>query len=229
MNLRMSFFTYIKRLAFLLAWSPILLSQTANNSAAQMLETHVAVEGQQYCQNDPHLYTVYLKVHLTVTNRSTVPIIIARKVKIPAVQVSKTAEDAIGGKFVYNPDPYEISARPQKPIKFGSTPDPDRFVILGPTEKYELDEWTGVLADLSGSKVDESGIFSGKYVARAVVNTWPYPNNPTAATVEAWRRFGQLTDGIMKSDFFPVDFPAAQTATNCGSFPTPSEADGKRK
>jgi hypothetical protein len=210
-------------------WSSALPAQAGYKSADQALEIQAAVEEQQYCQNDPQTYTVYLKLHLVLVNKSGGPIILARKIKIPAVQVSKTTEDAKASKFVYNPDPYEISTLPQTPLKFGSKPAPDQFATLSPGDKYEVAEWTGVLADLSGSDGDGSSILSGKYVARAVINTWPYPNKPIAATIEAWSRFGRVTNGIITTDFFPVDFPVVRSAPDCRSFRAPSETDGKGK
>jgi hypothetical protein len=219
----MCFSTIAKELVFLLLCTPLLLSQrtTEEPGGAQMLEARAAIESLKYCQGDPHTFTVYLKLRLALVNKSRSPVIVSRRVKIPAVRVSKSADDATAGRFVYDPAPYDISVVPLKPVKFRSKPSSEIFVILKPGEKFEVSQWTGVLADLSGSPAAGSGIISGKYVAQAVINTWPYPNNPARETVEAWGSFGRLANEVIKTTLFEATFPVVRTAPSCRSFSAP--------
>ena len=142
----MSFSINAKQLVYLVLSTPLLLVQTkpGNLDAAQVLEARATIDSMKYCQGDPHTFTVYLKLRLVLLNRSSSPVIISRMVKIPAIRVSKTAQDATAGKFLYDPAAYEISVAPLKAAKFGPKPNPDIFVVLNPGEKYEVSEWSGV-------------------------------------------------------------------------------------
>jgi hypothetical protein len=183
-------------------------------------------EEQLYCKNQSDLFTVYIRTKLTVANTSSKRIIMARTLSPAArVRVSMTPQDAHEGRFVYNPNPYEVKNRNPKSANLGATPDANIFITLDPGEKYETAIWAGVLADLSTKQVSEHpAMTSGSFRMQVFVRTWPYEVLDPAEFERAkskWSDVGELLNEVIPSNDYPISLPNSPLAPSCEKFKAP--------
>jgi hypothetical protein len=181
---------------------------------------------QQYCKNQPDLFTVYVQTKLQFTNISSRPVVLARRIP-PAVRerVSVSHEEADRNSFVYSPDPHEVSGHPLPTVKVGNKPDPARFVTISPGSVYETLVWAGLIADLDVSQEREHpGMTAGDFVMQIFVRTWPYTGLKRIDVEKIalrWRQYGDLFTTTIPTDFFPFTVPKDPVAPTCDGFKPP--------
>ena len=177
------------------------------------------VIGQQYCENYPDLDTVRLRTRITILNRSSETLIVARELPNPVrVQVSVSEEEARLGHFVYSPTAYEVEpGATTKRAPSGSEPDARQFAILPPSKQYSVIVDAVVLANLSGEAT--TGLATGKYWMQLRLRTWPYgmaQSHRVDRLKRKWQSKGVLITSEIESPFFQVTLPKVTHAERCG-------------
>jgi hypothetical protein len=184
--------------------------------AENLLSVHAAVMAQTYCHVDDQTFTVSMDVKLRFTNRSGHAVILSRRIESPSVvRAARDALAAENGSFLYSPDPhFTVTELPSSP-SFGDKPDSALFIILSPAGSFETVVHSGVLAGKSDAPIKEGSGFltKGSYVLQVAVSTWPYQwpyfdaVTDSQTLKERWTGYGQLSTGLVFSDFAPFTIP----------------------
>jgi hypothetical protein len=180
-----------------------------------LLSVQAEIIAQSYCHVDDQTFSVFMDLKLHFTNLSDHAVILSRRIESPAVvRAARDAQAGANGNFLYSPDPhFMVSEMPDSP-SFGDKPNSKLFIILAPTESFETVVHSGVLGGKRDLATRGSGLLSrGKYVLQVGLSTWPYQwpyfttETDSQSLKERWARYGELSTGLLYSDFVPFTLP----------------------
>ena len=177
---------------------------------------------QKVCKNQANLFTVYVKLRVSLVNRSTRNLIIPRDLPAPyKLRISTSRANADKGLFIYDPDPYFVSSAKNKEPQFNAEPNKDTFIILEPGRERNYFLWAGFLDN--GLKTGGAGVGTGMYYAQAIVATWPYEmeENRLNAIARKWSRVGIIPARTMTTNVFELSIPNNLHGPTCRGFQAP--------
>jgi len=147
------------RLLFLFFSICTLVTTASPQSTRQSLSVTAEGVEMQSCKNQPHLFTVYLRVHLTIQNDGNESVELYGMPTIERIQIAATKRDVDAGTFQYNPDAHEISSGSGNQSITGVS----NTTNVKPRSVYEVSVWTGFVADLDETS---AGMTAGDHVAK---------------------------------------------------------------
>jgi hypothetical protein len=222
---------------FLILLSGILLvannrggDQGKDKNPENLLTAHIEVTRQAYCHLDDESFGAYIHLSVRFTNVSDRAVILSRKLESPfVVRVARDAESAKRNEFLYNPDVLigPLTEVPPWAPSFGKAPNPKLFVLLAPGANFETVIRSGVVGISNDATKIQAGLLAkgGSYLFQVGVSTWPYDypffNFKTSAEElkHRWSKFGDLSTGMVYSDFTPFTLPEHLVNPRCSTKP----------
>ena len=214
-------------LALLLVFLPIqpLLAAKEEGAGNADLRLSIDVKGQKYCYPDDLGPIAYLDFGLTFTNVSRQAVILSRKIQPPLIaRVAKSVDAANAGNYEWDPNTDSFVDKLPAAPSFGKRPDPKRFIILAPSESYEVTSRSAFFGAVNLAAAGKIRGMSpgGSYVLQVAVGTWPYEwpyfaPTDTRAQAERWNKYGNLAYGLLYSEFAPFHVPEKFENVRCKS------------
>jgi hypothetical protein len=176
-------------------------------ASLQDLAVHVSVERIDWSDQsrDPlRLLRVWLRVRME--NVGDERLILPRSVESPnrgrvSILSGSRSSYEFWGTELYGPTPATV---------FGSVPDSERFVLLGPGEAFETVTSTGLQVNFTDQEIPKTVLPGTAVSLQAFIELGP--RKPLAdKTIEAlrerWRQIGKLTTGGLWSNAVRIEVP----------------------
>lgn len=172
------------------------------------------VTKETYCEGpDPELLTLRLLLRLSFTNVGGQRLILERGSKsVPLVRISKTAEDAIAGRFETTIDNHIITNNSKAP-SVPNAPAISEFVILASGQSYD----TSAEITIPVPRVNPVAtiINAGSHYLQIGVWTWDESQNEAKVRRKAWQATGFLWSESVMSGPMPFTVRSQAKPSDC--------------
>ena len=189
---------------------PFAMSQAKDTSD---LFATVQVTSQSYCALDKPAGIAFFEVHVRIHNRSQARAILSKKYLHIAPELDRIGPDGHSDGVVWELIEDDFGFYDHNPPK---NFDRDYFVIE-PGQAHEMDSKVGISIRTDRSQYNWGGglVRPGNYLLGVVIGTWHASADAAAELRSRWLKKGLLYDGIIASNFVPVEIDPPSALSFC--------------